>query len=153
MLVKYHVIFGFIFSILMYFALTLTLFEATIIFLSSFLIDVDHYLWYVFNKKDLNLKSSINWFNQKRKEYLSINPIKRQEFRKTILYFHNLEFLFIVFLLSYINKIFLFIIIGLIFHLILDIIDYIIIKEPFYSKLSIIILLIKNRNKKNIFFK
>jgi putative transposase len=63
MLPKYHVLFGFIFSSLIF-----LIFPSAgwlgffIIFLSSFLIDVDHYIYYVWKKKDLSLKNSIVWF-------------------------------------------------------------------------------------------
>lgn len=148
MLVKYHILFGLVFSIILYLVFPLTVLEASVIFLSSFLIDVDHYLWHIFNKKSMSLKKSIDYFFNKRKKYTLMDSKEREKYKKTILFFHSLEFLIIVLLLSFINRFFLFVFIGLFFHLFLDILEYIYIKEPLYSKLSIILILIKNKNKK-----
>ena len=68
MLPKKHIILGLIFSLTLIF-----LFPAIgwkgfgVIFLSSVFIDIDHYLYFIFKKKDINLMNSYNWFIKKRK--------------------------------------------------------------------------------------
>ena len=110
MLPKTHAIAGAIFSILLYYIFHLTFFQASLIFLSSFLIDFDHYVWYVIMKKDFNLKKSYDFFNQ-------------DPYEKRIMLLHTVEFLLLVFMFSYIWNIFLFVLYGMLFHSILDIIE------------------------------
>lgn len=111
MLPKWHILFGAIFSIIMYYFFSLTYFETSLIFLASIFIDVDHYVWYVNKKKDFSLK----------KAYILLKEFKKP---KTIMMlFHTFEFLLIVFLLCFLWRGFLFILIGMLFHSFLDIID------------------------------
>lgn len=111
MLPKTHIIFGAIFSILMYYLFHTTIFQASLIFLASFLIDFDHYAWYVNKKREFSLKKA--YFHLK-----NVRPTK-----PTMMFFHTVEFLLIVFLISFLWQGFLFILIGMLFHSILDIIQ------------------------------
>lgn len=112
MLPKYHILFGFLFSLILYLLFPFVgLLGFLTIFLSSFLIDIDHYLYYVFKKKDLNLKSAYYFFIKKPK----INP--------AMYFLHGIEVLSILFILGlFLNNLFLFIFIGFVFHLFLDVI-------------------------------
>lgn len=114
MLPKYHVILGAIFSGILYWLFSLTIFQTSLVFLSSILIDFDHYLWYIQRKKDYNLKNAYN-FLKKLSENLK-KPI--------IMVFHTIEFLIFVYLLSYLWKGFTFILIGMVFHSITDILYF-----------------------------
>ena len=68
MLPKTHILLGLIFSLLIYFSLELTIIQASLVFLSSFLIDFDHYLWYVFKKKDFSLKNAYYYLKDFEKD-------------------------------------------------------------------------------------
>ncbi len=108
---RIHILFGAIFSILIYFILHFTILSIILIFLASVFIDVDHYLWYINRKKEFSLKKAF-YFHKN----LPIN-------HKPVMHiFHNIEFLAIISILSYFYNIFLFILIGILFHLILDLI-------------------------------
>ncbi len=111
MLPKYHAIFGLISSILAYFMLPITLFQASLIFFASFLIDFDHYIWYVYKKRDFSLKRAYFYLKNKvdKKPHLMI--------------FHTIEFLALIAILAYFIPIFIFILIGMLFHSILDVIN------------------------------
>ena len=100
MLPKWHVLFGAIFSVIIFSVFHITIFKTTLIFLSSFLIDFDHYLWYVFNKKSLNLKKAYNWFISHSKKFLLLDSEKRKEYKMPNFIFHGLEFWIIIFVLS-----------------------------------------------------
>lgn len=115
MLPKYHIILGFLFSLILYLIFPfISLWGSLIIFASSVLIDVDHYIYYIFAKKDLSLKNAYSFFIKKPK----LNP--------AMYFFHGIEILLILFILGiFINKLFLFILIGFSFHLFLDIIEQI----------------------------
>lgn len=114
MLPKAHILLGGIFSIISYLLFPITAFQASLVFLSSVLIDVDHYIWYVQRKKDDSLK----------KAYIFFKALKKLKKRKRIMMaFHTIEFLIFVAVLSYFFPFFLFILSGMLFHSILDAID------------------------------
>ena len=117
-----HIVFGLIFSLLVYFTFpqidTLGFFT---IWLASFLIDVDHYIFYVFTKKDLSLIKSHSWFMKESAKSFSLSKEDRKNFSKQIpCIFHGIETIAILFLLSFVNRFFLYVLIGFIFHEILD---------------------------------
>ena len=114
MLPKYHILLGVIFSGLLYWLLSLTLFQTLLVFLSAVLIDVDHYLWYAKRKKDWNLKNAYNYL-KKLGENLK-KPI--------IMIFHTIEFLILIFVLSFLWRGFYFILVGMIFHSISDLLYF-----------------------------
>lgn len=103
--VHHHIILGFLFSLMLF---PLVGYFSLIIFLSSFLIDVDHYFYYVIKKKDFNLINSINYYLEKHRE-------------EAILFFHSVEFFALIISLSFVNHIFIYISLGIGFHFILDI--------------------------------
>lgn len=111
MLPKTHILFGGIFSILLYFFFNLTLFETFLIFFASFLIDFDHYIWHALRKKDWNLKNA----------YYYLKNLKLE--KPFMVLFHTIEFLLLILILSFFWKGFLFILIGMLFHSLLDAID------------------------------
>jgi len=120
---KYHIILGFIFTLTLYFFFPqFNLFASSIIFLSSFLIDIDHYLGYVYLKKDLNPMNAVKWHFKESKESLSLSRQERNKRYAHLCIFHGIEILLLLYLLAYLNSIFLFILIGFSFHMILDII-------------------------------
>jgi len=112
MLPKTHIILGIIFSIALLYFFKISLFSASLVFSTSVLIDFDHYLFYFSRNKNLNLKKAYYW-------HKSI-PDNHKPIMQT---FHSIEFLLLVLLLSFIWKPFIFILIGMIFHSIIDIID------------------------------
>ena len=123
MLPKTHAILAAIFSLLIYFIFHLYLFSVVLIFLASVFIDFDHYLWYFYRKKSLNLKDAYFWFKEKRQKWLKLSKKGREDYKRVYLVFHSIEFWIILGLLSFINQIFLFILIGVLFHMILDYIE------------------------------
>lgn len=122
MLPKYHIFFGFLLSLaLMLFLPNITLIEGGIVFLSSFLIDVDHYLYYTFNKKNVNPKKAINYFFEIRKRLFNMNPKERNKIYSCFCFLHGIEVLILLFVAGiFISKYFLLIFIGFTLHLCLD---------------------------------
>jgi hypothetical protein len=122
MLPKYHILFGLVFIVFLYFFFpAVSLFGLAIIFLSSILIDVDHVLYYFIKKKSLNFYKAYNWY---MKRVIQFNQLSREQKKKIysgFYLFHGIEWLIILFLLGvYINHFFIFIFIGFSFHFILD---------------------------------
>ncbi len=122
MFVQFHIFLGLIFSEILYlFFPQINLQAFFLIFLSSFLIDVDHYIYYLIRKRDFNLKNSYNWF---MKQVKLIHQFSISFQRKVYIGFnflHGIEFLILLLCSGYFfSKIFYFIFIGVLFHLTLD---------------------------------
>jgi len=116
-----HLIFGSIFAfILLLLFPAIKLIGFSIIVLSSVLIDIDHYIYYVIKKRDLNLKNAYNWFVENEKKFRQLPLRKKRQVCPPLCFLHNLEFLLIFAVLSFYSHIFLFIFTGFIFHLFLD---------------------------------
>ena len=125
MLPKYHILFGFILSLILFLTFpSINLIEAGVIFLSSFLIDFDHYVYYVLSKKSISLRKAVNYFLIKRKKLSNMNIKKRNKFYSGFCFLHGIESLIILFIAGiFLSKYFLLIFIGFNFHLFLDIIE------------------------------
>jgi hypothetical protein len=123
MLPKQHFLFGAIFAgVLLLLFPRIGLIGFFLILASSVLIDVDHYLYYVYKKRDLSLKNAHNWFIRRLKKFLLLSREKRNKFYTGIFFLHGVEVLIILFFLSFILKYFLYILIGFAFHIILDLV-------------------------------
>lgn len=121
---KQHIIFGFIFTALIYLAFPqFGILGAITIFLSSVLIDVDHYLYYVFEKREISLIKAYNWFHINTSYWLKLSREERNKHKGVFMFLHGSEILLLVFLSGYfLNDFFYFVLIGFSFHLFLDII-------------------------------
>ena len=124
MLPKTHAILGLVFSLII-----LSIFPKIkltgffIIWFSSIFIDVDHYLYYSYTRKSWSLKKAYNWFINKSNAFLKMSyedRIKNARFTPCI--FHGIEAIILLSLFSIISPIFLYILIGFIFHQFLDLI-------------------------------
>lgn len=145
MLPKYHFIIGILASVLLYLILNLTLMQVFIIFLASFLMDIDHYFFYIFKTKNYNLNKAHKWFVKRRKIWFSIPPEQRRNYKKNVFIFHGIEFIILLGILSLFYNLFLYILIGVILHMIFDFIEFYYKKEAFYSKISSIWTYFKNK--------
>jgi hypothetical protein len=119
---KYHVFFGLILAVILYFVFPdIKIIGATLIFFSSFLIDFDHYIAYVYNKKDFSIKKSLEWNYSLSNKFKSLNRENRNNYYSFICFLHGFEILFIILLLTiFASPTFLFILTGFTFHLTLD---------------------------------
>jgi len=149
---KYHIIFGLIFSIILFLIFPqINWLGFVVIWASSVLIDIDHYLLYVWLKKDLSLKNAVNFFYEKAKAFKKL-PIEKQKKAHTGIYFlHGIEMILIMlFLFILLNvNLFIYISIGFAFHLILDLIHIYNKKVPYY-RISFFYSLYAQRNKEFI---
>lgn len=87
--------------------------DVFIIWFVSIFIDVDHYLWYILNKKSWNLLNAYK--KHAKKEFRHI--------KYKLHIFHLIELLIVIGLLSFYHIILFHIFIGMLFHFILDWID------------------------------
>jgi hypothetical protein len=141
-----HFIFGLIFAIILFFIFPeIGIFNVSLIFLSSFLIDFDHYLEYAYRKKDFSLKRAYQWHVMMDKKFKSLPKNKQKRIFTGFCIFHGAEILIIVLFLGFlIGEYFFFILIGMSFHLLLDILHQLNYNGT-TNKLSLIYNLIKFR--------
>lgn len=150
MLPKWHILIGFLISILLVYFFKFTLLAGTIIFVASWLIDIDHYFWYAIETKDWNLFHALRWYRKLAPKWLRLSKIQKEKYKRGFFLFHGISFWLILGGLSFLNEIFLWILIGVAIHMILDWIDLYFKGEPFYTKICPLYVLIRNRGKKMI---
>jgi hypothetical protein len=151
MLPKTHIIIGFLISLIIFLIFPeINWLNALIIFVASVLIDFDHYLYYIFKKKDHKLKNAYNWFFQRAVILKNLSLKEREKYEEAVIIFHGVECWIILLLLIFVNKIFFFIFLGVAIHMVLDFIDLYLTKNPFHIKTSQIYVHVKNKKTKNL---
>jgi len=108
---KYHIISSALLSILLYPFFGL---NVLFVFFVGFLIDIDHYIYYVFKFRNLDLKKSYKYFE---------DYPKRRHFVDCLCIFHTIEFFILFALLSFYSKIVFLIFVSIILHEVLDLIE------------------------------
>lgn len=125
MLPKTHIIFGIPFALIcLYFFPQIGFIGAGIIWLSSFLIDVDHYIYYVLIKKNFSLPKAYRWHKLNRERMKKLSRTERKKHKNEILFLHGIEPIIILYFLSWIWPPFIFVLIGFAFHLLMDSIEH-----------------------------
>lgn len=123
---RWHILLGIIFTAVIYITVPgIKPIYLILLFGSSFLIDIDHYICTVKNTKKLSLKNAFNHCKKlcanQKKEMSSGIRRKFPEFH----FFHTIEFHILVGLASFFWTGFFYIFIGMIFHSLLDILSMI----------------------------
>jgi len=119
MLPKWHILIGAIFSVFL-FLLGSSLINTLIFFLASFLIDADHYLYYMYRKKELSLKKAFRWYLELDKKYFALPKNSRDKYCYGFCIFHGIESIILVFVISFFYNPLAFIALGFLLHLVLD---------------------------------
>ncbi|MFH1358671.1 MAG: metal-dependent hydrolase [archaeon] len=147
MYIKYHIIIGAIVSIILYLLFPITIIQAVIIFLASFLIDLDHFGPYYKETRNLNPKKATKYYIDSEKKWIKMNKHERKTYLHFLIIFHGFEFWIILLVLAFFFPIFYFILLGIAIHMVLDYIDMIKLKYPFYCKFSQVYVYLKNKKK------
>lgn len=147
---KWHLLIGFTISYILVYFFNFSLFAGLIIFLSSWLIDGDHYLWYAFETKDWNSIHAISWYRKSIPKWFSLKLKEREKFKRGVFLCHGILFWIILAALSFVHPIFLWILIGVGIHMVADLIDLTIRKEPLYNKIFPCHVIKRNKNKKSL---
>ncbi|GEM_PF-3401594 len=103
MLLQYHFFVGLIVSLALY---PLYGLNVLVIFFVNLLLDFDHYVVYIFKFKSFDMIKAHNYFFNEEKPFL--------------LFFHTVEFLLVLLLLSFYFKLAFFVLMGALAHLLLD---------------------------------
>ncbi|MDP3765429.1 MAG: hypothetical protein Q8R04_02870 [Nanoarchaeota archaeon] len=134
-----HLLASLVFAALLY-----PIFNWKVIFIlvGGVLIDVDHYLWYIYKYKKFNIIDSYKFY---------IKNIKMDDFTNVLgilLIFHTIEFLLVALFLSFYIDFILLFTMGLLIHHLLDLIWLYSVPKRFIVNHSIILWLIKNQIQK-----
>ena len=117
----------------------------TIIVLSSVLIDIDHYIYYIFKKKKINPIIAYRWYVCNRKKCCSMTKEQKEKVHLGTCFLHGIEILIILSILgNFVSPIFYFILIGFTFHLVSDLVGELIRYEGFKG-ISVIYTFLKSR--------
>jgi len=148
MIPRWHIFWGAIFSgSLWLLNPQINLIYILIVFLSSFLIDFDHYVVSVLKTKKTSLKHSFKYHDTQRK-------IEEKEKKKGIRkkgdfhIFHTLEFIALTGLIGYFFTPFYYIFIGMVFHSLLDFL-WLIYKDRLYRRNYFLLSWIYKKFKRN----
>ena len=117
----------------------------TIIFAASVLIDIDHYIYYIYKTKKLNPIKAYTWYRGHQRRCKKIPKEKKSEVHFGTYFLHGIEILMILFALGFfVSPVFYFILIGFTFHLICDLsLEITLFNE--YNKISVIYAFLKSR--------
>ena len=146
---KWHLLFGFVSSYILIQFFDFHLSTGLIIFLSSWMIDGDHYLWYAFETKNYNPLCAIKWYNESIPKWSSLTLKEREEFKRGIFIFHSIGFWVLLLILSFIHPVFLWILIGVAIHMSADLPHLIYRGESVYNKIFLTAVIRRNKNKKS----
>jgi|TARA_B100002003_G_C13946375_1_gene459035 hypothetical protein len=114
--------------------------KAIFIFAGGVLIDIDHYLWYIFKYKKFNFFDCYRYCLDMMKKPHCHESIG------TLLIFHSIELIMLIVFLSFYSEIVLAITIGILIHFLMDMIFlYVAYKRIIITNYSLILWIIKNR--------
>lgn len=148
---KWHILWGFVFSYLLAYFFNISLIHFTILFLSTwFFIDLDHVLLYVIKTRNFNPLKFITWSREKKLVRMSMSEEELSKQKFPYYFFHGIEFLTILSLLSFWNELCFFILLGFIFHLILDFFCDFYDNEDFASRICLTYNYIKHKKLKKL---
>ncbi len=148
MLPKWHVLYGFIFSIILVYFFDFSFFAGVIIFLSAVFIDLDHVLICIFEAKSLNPVKFYSRALRRRYIWLDLERKERDRYKYPNFILHGIELAVILFVLSYLHIFFFWVLLGCLLHLALDILETIYTEQHISYKTSQIWLWQRNKNKK-----
>ncbi len=122
MLPQNHFFIGLLISAILYFGFPdIGILSLVVFLIATVGIDVDHYLYYVYRKKDWNLINSVRWFLKKGRALRKIDIKERSEFYTGFCFLHGVEVLILLGVLGYfVWDVFYFVLLGFALHLILD---------------------------------
>jgi len=102
MLPKWHILFGFLFAYIIYWFSSITIFQASLIFFASFLIDLDHYFRYVIKTKKINIFNFWKGSMEREIRWKKLPKKEKLRYKQAIFVFHGIEFFILLFFIYFI---------------------------------------------------
>ena len=148
MLPKWHILYGYIFSLVLIYFFKFSLLAGLIVFLSSVFIDLDHVLIYFLKTKNLNPQKFYSWSITKKNIWSSLCKEEKKNLKRPHFILHGIEFILLLSILSYFYTFFFWILLGVILHLVQDLFILFYEREHISIKTSQIWLWQRNKNRK-----
>jgi hypothetical protein len=124
MMPKIHVFAGLVGAVGLWLVFDVGWFFCLVFWGASFLIDVDHYFFYVWSERNWSLWKAFKLFLLKKKKYEAMNRKERKKVMKGFWVLHGLEWVLLFGVFGYfIWNMFYFVALGFLFHLVLDWVD------------------------------
>tara|TARA_Y100000310_G_scaffold174669_2_gene174743 strand:- start:22484 stop:22945 length:462 start_codon:yes stop_codon:yes gene_type:complete len=124
MLPTRHLFFGTLVAIVLLFFPQISIIEAIIFVASTVLIDFDHLVYYAIVKKSINPFKAYRWYRINHSYWLKLSRKAKNRHKGVFLAFHGLEVFAIVLALGiWVHVFFIYVFMGLVFHLFLDVIE------------------------------
>jgi len=141
-----HLILGIILAAIIFLVYPqISILGLVIIVLSSVLIDIDHYFYYVYKKKKISPIKAYKWYRSHGKKCHTLTKEQKSQVHFGTYLLHGIEILIILLLLGFfVSEIFYFILIGFTFHLLIDLAVEII-NDNYYNKISVIYAFLKSK--------
>lgn len=136
MMPKWHILFGFIFSLIIVSFFNLSWIQGAIVFISSILIDLDHYVLYIFKERNFHPLRFWNWSLYRTKKWKGFSKKEKKLHRESHFLLHGVETILVLFILSFIWEFFFWVFLGFSFHIFLDICERIFSREHIAVKFS-----------------
>jgi len=117
-----HFLAGLFLAILLFFIFPFVgIFEAILIFLASFSIDIDYLLYYFYRKRSFSLSKTYRFAKENGHKYKKLSYEEKKKYFRAFRLFHGIETLIILFLLGILlHNLFYYVLIGALLHLIMD---------------------------------
>jgi hypothetical protein len=151
MLPKWHILGGAFFSLALYFTFGLGWLATLVIFISSFMIDIDHYFLYILKEKKIHPIRAVRWNVERRSRGRGLQRAERILYKEEHYFLHCIEALILLGILSIFFRPIVLVLIGFGFHFILDLAEKISLSHHPAQKLSHIWLWYRNRERKKVF--
>ncbi len=145
MLPRWHIVFGAIFTLVIWlFNQDMNALYLSVLFFSTFLMDIDHFAIHVRENKNFSLLKSFAFFKELQKQEFEEN---KKGIKKKGHFFplHTIEFHILIALLSLIWQGFFFIFIGMMLHSLLDV-AWMLKEDRFYRREFFFVNWVRNRN-------
>lgn len=147
MLPRWHILLGGIVSLVIWLVFPSIGMYAWVVFLSSFLIDVDHYMEYVVRQKDISLINALRYYHYKLKYFKKLHRRHWKKYKEHYIIFHTIESWIVLAFLGMINPIFWFVLLGFGIHMFFDYIAMLSYRVILVSKISLIATYVLNRDR------
>ncbi len=148
---KHHALWGFLGALVLINYFGVTDFNAFVFWISSwFIIDLDHAIRYSLIKKSVNPFKFLTDSVREKKKIISYVKTGRKDFAYPLFVFHNIEAVLVFFILSAYYNILFYVALGFLFHLIYDWFSLRREELDVFTKISLVYLIIRNKNKKSL---
>ncbi len=145
---QYHLTSGTILSLILYLFFNVSLLNTCLFYIGTWLIpDLDHFITFFKKTKSINPKKFLENSFRNRSKWINLEKKEKEKYQYKPMFLHSIEFIVILICLSFLLNNLTYLVWGIIFHDILDVIDFIRRKENVFVKLSCFYTIFYNKKR------